>query len=249
MATEKMPSEHYRSIARIEDSYWWHQARFELAVKRIEHHRKRPRDLRVADVGCGSGGFLRFLSRKGFRRLKGVDASKSALAVVEESGIEAECLDLEAGGGLGEGRFDVVTALLDVLEHLDVEERLLDAIHSSLVSEGLTFITVPAHPALFSDWDRRLKHFRRYSRGHLVRLLSGHGFRVLESSYFFSFVLPMALLRRWVGAYSGAQSCEFPEVSVRTSVALAHAAGLERLWLEKRSLPAGTSLYVLAERL
>ena len=42
---------------------------------------------------------------------------------------------------------------------------------------------VPALEMLYSPTDRRMGHYRRYSRAGLVNLLSGAGFHVLDAQY------------------------------------------------------------------
>jgi len=243
----KMPPEHYRSLAALEDHYWWHQGRYHLIRAALERHGRSPAELRVADVGCGTGGFLRYLRRLGTRELAGFDYSAEALEGIRRDGIRAETLDLEQRFALPDGPWDVV-ACLDVLEHIQDEGPFLEAVRASLAPGGRLVLTVPAHAFLFSEWDRRLQHFRRYSRRGLRQRLEASGFRVREISCFFSFVLPMALARKWVGGYDGRQTCEFPPVPAILNRTLLGLSALERGWLRRAFLPMGTSVFALAQR-
>jgi len=108
-------------------------------------------------------------------------------------------------------------------------------------------LLTPAHAFLFSEWDRTLRHYRRYSRAGVSRLLDGAGFRVLETSHFFSFALPMAVARRYVGAYDGSAACEFPAVPALLNRALLQAGRIEGALLRRVRVPFGTSLYVVAQ--
>ena len=54
-------------------------------------------------------------------------------------------------------------------------------------------ITVPAFQRLYTEHDRALKHFRRYSRAQLLAEARRAGFEVLDSGYLFaSLLLPRA---------------------------------------------------------
>jgi predicted TPR repeat methyltransferase len=206
---DKMPPEHYQSLGDLEGRYWWHQTRYRVACDLLRRHRADLQSLAIADVGCGTGGFLRHLRALGVRRMAGFDYSANHLRSLEREGIDAHPIDLEAPFVLERGPYDVI-ASLDVLEHLENERVFLQASRANLRAGGVLLLTLPAHDFLFSEWDRRLKHFRRYSMRGLRQILDGNGFRVVESSYFFSFVFPLALLRRWTGAFDGREACEFP---------------------------------------
>lgn len=68
--------------------------------------------------------------------------------------------------------------MVNVLEHIEDDAGTLAGIHRRLEPSGTVLIWVPAYPLLFSDFDRRLGHFRRYRRRTLTDLIEGAGFRV-----------------------------------------------------------------------
>jgi hypothetical protein len=92
-----------------------------------------------------------------------------------------------------DGHFPVVTAL-DVLEHVEDDRGFLaDAIVRHLSVGGTLLATVPAHPALFSDHDRLLGHYRRYRPAELVGLVGDQLDVIASGSFFVSLLAP-----RWV---------------------------------------------------
>lgn len=68
--------------------------------------------------------------------------------------------------------------MVNVLEHIDDDNGTLVELHRRLDTDGTLLIWVPAFPLLFSDFDRRLGHFRRYRRKGLIDLVQGAGFRI-----------------------------------------------------------------------
>jgi hypothetical protein len=49
----------------------------------------------------------------------------------------------------------------------------------ALLEPGGTFnLLVPSHPRLMSPFDRAIGHYRRYTKGELIRKLESAGFRV-----------------------------------------------------------------------
>jgi hypothetical protein len=100
---------------------------------------------------------------------------------------------------------------------------------------------VPALQGLWSEWDERLGHQRRYTtrtlRGHLTMA----GWKPVSLQYMFpSMVLP-ALARRWAGVTGGAD--EFPAVPQWVDRALGGWTAMENRF---RRWPFGTSVAALA---
>jgi hypothetical protein len=81
--------------------------------------------------------------------------------------------------------------LMDVLEHIEQPERLLQQLkHFKNITPATQFIiTVPAFQSLFGPHDVFLGHYRRYSRKQIVALARAQGFAVKDSGYFFTSLL------------------------------------------------------------
>lgn len=90
-----------------------------------------------------------------------------------------------------DGSSDIVF-LLDVLEHVEQEEEILNVAKSKLNEKGKLVVTVPAWQVLFSSHDTKLAHFRRYSPKQLLSVLTRNGFKVKE---FGTFYFTLSLLR------------------------------------------------------
>lgn len=160
---------------------------------------------RVLDVGSGDGFLLHQLhAALRFRQAIGVDIHLTPELAAELSRGEVQLQrEIEDPAYRAE-----LILLLDVLEHVADPERLLQELARERLAAGGRFvITVPAFQPLFSDHDRALKHYRRYSRPELLDLVQGAGLEVLESGYLFaSLLLPRAatVLRERVLPSTGA---------------------------------------------
>ena len=83
--------------------------------------------------------------------------------------------------------FDLVMAL-DILKHIEDDDRCLREIHHVLEKQGKLIVTVPALPSLWSIQDKLLHHHRRYEESELFEKLRSAEFQVELSSYW-SFIL------------------------------------------------------------
>ncbi|MCP4247850.1 MAG: class I SAM-dependent methyltransferase [bacterium] len=73
--------------------------------------------------------------------------------------------------------------LVNVLEHLEDDVGALRTIAERLPAGGRVVLFVPAHEALYSQSDRAVGHYRRYSRVGIVNKLSNAGLKVLEAGH------------------------------------------------------------------
>jgi SAM-dependent methyltransferase len=146
----------------------------------------------IVEVGAGKGSFSEML----------LDTNPDFLSLVEPSEM---FLDLErniesnangtqvkffhsifetAKEEIASGAKPDTIIYVNVLEHIDNDERELGLIRESLKAGGRCLIFVPAMRALFSKFDRDLGHFRRYRKGELEKKVRDAGFKILRSKYF-----------------------------------------------------------------
>lgn len=92
-----------------------------------------------------------------------------------------------------------IVILMDVLEHIEQPEELLDKILNlpGFTEKTMTIITVPAYQKLFSQHDKELGHFRRYSIKTLESLLHPHKLKLIRKGYCFNSLLPIRIFQIW----------------------------------------------------
>ena len=66
----------------------------------------------------------------------------------------------------------------NVLEHIEDDRSALKFIFDHLIKSGKLGIFVPANKYLFSHIDKKLNHFRRYSKRDLMQKVSERGFHI-----------------------------------------------------------------------
>jgi len=99
-----------------------------------------------------------------------------------------------------EKSFDCVI-LVNVLEHIEDDELALKECFRILRPGGKLFLFVPALPCLYSNLDKIVGHFRRYTKAEFLGKVKCAGFRVELASYFdFLGIFPWFLLNTIGGA-------------------------------------------------
>jgi SAM-dependent methyltransferase len=71
----------------------------------------------------------------------------------------------------------------NVLEHIENDGEALNQIYRSLINNGRLGIFVPANQILYSNMDKKLEHFRRYSKSDLKDKVRSAGFEIDYISY------------------------------------------------------------------
>ncbi len=136
----------------------------------------------ILEIGAGLGSLSRYLSWKG-RSLILIDIENNSLSYLKEKFIGNPWVKVfrkditENIDELKEYNINTVVAV-NVLEHIKDDESVLMKINSLLKSGGMLILIVPAHKILFSPFDKRVSHYRRYSMKGLYAKLKAAGFDV-----------------------------------------------------------------------
>lgn len=96
--------------------------------------------------------------------------------------------------------------LFDVVEHIEDDIGFLKNVHKFMAVGGKLILTVPAYNLLWSQEDKYIGHYRRYTLRSISKALNKAGFKIEYKTYLFSFlVLPILIFRSlptWFGIHS-----------------------------------------------
>ncbi|MDA7814745.1 class I SAM-dependent methyltransferase [Pontimonas sp.] len=155
---------------------------------------------RVLDFGAGSGTFAHLLETE-TRKVLCLEPDTSLRGRLEASGFEAR----ESLEDFPETFFDSIYTL-NVLEHIEDDMDVLRALRDKIVERGHLVVFVPAHPWLFSSFDLRVGHVRRYRKAELEAKIEAAGFEIITSRYFDSLGLLAAALYKLMDRGNGTLS-------------------------------------------
>lgn len=156
------------------------------------YHRWILRELRpylgrsVAEVGAGVGSFSRLILEAGIDRLKAYEPSQNMYPELQKAlgrNPRATAVNAFFGSVSTSECFDSIL-YVNVLEHIEDDESEIAKAREALNPDGHLLIFVPALSWLYSELDRQVGHFRRYTKPGLVDLTRRAGLRVVKAQYF-----------------------------------------------------------------
>lgn len=186
----------YAQLYAMEDSHWWFRGR-RAVIWALLNDTTLPRGTRWLDAGCGTGRNL--VEYGGLGEGFGVDPSSQAVAFCHQRGLSnVQQAGLEALP-FSDDEFGLLMAL-DVLEHIERDDRALAELRRVTQPEGRLLITVPAYQWLWSQHDETHHHHRRYTLSRLRDTVAASGWTVCRATYFNStWLAPIAAVRTLTG--------------------------------------------------
>jgi SAM-dependent methyltransferase len=155
---------------------------------------------RVLEVGAGMGTTTAILCDGSSREWVCLEPDSKLLSRLEErirlGNLPACCHPFH--GVISElprdEKFDCIL-YVDVLEHIQADKEELEFAARRLEPSGRLIVLAPAHPFIFSDFDRAIGHFRRYTRRSLAAL-QPQGCRLIKCYHLDSLGLLTSLANR-----------------------------------------------------
>jgi SAM-dependent methyltransferase len=142
---------------------------------------------RVIEVGCGLGNFTGMLLDR--EAVVALDVEEACVEILRRRyagrpNLHALVCDAADPAFHGLRRYAPDSCVcLNVLEHMENDERALAAMASVLDPAGTVVLLAPAFPSLYGPIDRNLGHFRRYRRADIRRLARATGLGVVKMHY------------------------------------------------------------------
>jgi len=240
---------HFAELARLEAGNFWFRARNRLIVWALERYFPAARSF--LEVGCGTGFVLAGIAGAApGLRLAGSEAAPQGLEHAARRVPAAELIQMDAQRIPYRDEFDAAGAF-DVIEHIDDDRAVLREIRGALVPGGGLILTVPQHPFLWSAYDTRAGHRRRYRAAELREKVAEAGFEIVKMTSFVTLLLPAMIVSRKQPGGPGADGDPLAELRVAPWLnrALEKVLDFERMLIRAGlALPVGGSLLLVARR-
>lgn len=142
------------------------------------------KESKILDIGCGTGHFLHYIEKKGYKNFLGIDISPEQIAYSKEKisskVIQADIMDYLSNS---HNLYDVIAAH-DFLEHVknEIVFEFLELVYDSLNINGVFMIKVPnmSNPFSIDSRYRDFTHLSGFTEKSLYQILYSVGFKKIE---------------------------------------------------------------------
>jgi SAM-dependent methyltransferase len=239
----------FAALAELEARNFWFRARNRLIVWALGRY--FPGAKRFLEAGCGTGYVLSGVAAA-FPALEmtGSEVAAEGLGYAARRVPGARLLQMDARRIPFREEFDAAGAF-DVIEHIEDDRAVLRALREALVPGGGLLLTVPQHPFLWSEYDERARHVRRYRAAELRDKVVEAGLEVVTMTSFVTLLLPLMTASRLAQRAPRADYDPLAELRLAPwlNAAFEKVMDFERLLIRAGiPLPAGGSLLLVARR-
>ena len=180
-------------LENMDEKHWYGKNRNSLLYKLVLKYINL--DQKILEIGCGTGIILNSLQLKGYQ-VTGLEPTISGFTACIEKKLDVQNLYLEQY--VPKNKFDAVL-LFDVLEHIENDTDALRYINKNLLTDnGILLVAVPSSPALWSQVDKDVFHFRRYTFRLILELLDESGFEIKYWRRWITLIYPLVYFHRKV---------------------------------------------------
>lgn len=165
-------------------------------ASRLKPYIKSP----ALEIGAGTGNISYYFTHLKELVLTDIDEDLVAslrLKFSKKRKIIFEVLNVASNLGKISNTFNTIYSV-NVLEHIENDEKALRNMHRMLNKSGTLVLLVPAKRIAYNDLDRSLGHFRRYEKEELRKKIEKAGFTINELEYFNVTGLLSWILRNYI---------------------------------------------------
>jgi SAM-dependent methyltransferase len=171
-----------------------YERRLEVLGNMLERHVTKPiEDLRILDIGCGSGFYTGYWAERGVRDYVGIDISPATISHLAEQFpdfefVNADITESEPEVLARQKPFDLVT-IFDVFYHIVDDERFANAVRhigSLTAGAGVVLVMDQLHRGRYQI----SKHVVYRDRDEYLGLFDRSGLGLLDSELLFHYLVP-----------------------------------------------------------
>lgn len=187
----------YLKMASVEDAHWWYRS-LHMRVLDTLSECSLPAEPAILDAGCGTGGLMQMLLKRGYRNVKGFDLSTDAINICRERGLDVRKGDITRIDEIYGDSYDVVISN-DVLCYFEgAQARVtLDKINKVLKPGGVLMGNLPAFSAFGGIHDISVGIRKRYTRKDFMDLVDPNQFEALSIFYWPFLLSPIIFAARF----------------------------------------------------
>ena len=240
---------HFKS----EKNHWWFKSRRAI-LRNILDIIGDSNQRSLLEVGCGTGGNLRFLFNN-FQKLAGLDIDEGAIKLARQESSEITYIQGDANylDNL-QSNYDII-AFLDVLYHKNIKKvsDVIKQAYDKLNPNGYLLISEPAFNILKGQHSKNVKSKRRFKIKDFNSMIINSGFKEIKFASYWGMVLfviiflKRRILDHILGEKILSEGTDIIQIPIIDDL-LYKVTTAEMLLMRGRKIPFGSSVVILARK-
>ena len=193
----------YYKMSQVESKHWWYRNLHETVYDHIDSFETNSA-IAILDCGCGTGGCISFLSKKGYENIHGFDLSEDAVNIFRQNmpdlAANIRTLDIRNARTQFEiGTFDVIISS-DVLYFLSKSDQqiVLSDFYNLLKKNGIVILNLPALKAFGGIHDKAVGIEHRFNKNDIEILIERTHFQLKYFTFRLFLLSPLVYFERLI---------------------------------------------------
>ena len=246
-ATEGFEETFFAQLFDLEADNFWFCERSQLIIWALRKYFSKSQNF--LEIGCGTGFVLSCIEQSiPTLSLTASDVFINGLHFASQRVKNATLFQMDARSIPFVAEFDVIGAF-DVIEHIKADQDVLKQMYQAVKDGGGIILTVPQHPWLWSQADEHGHHVRRYTANELRKKVEQAGFKVIKTTSFVTFLLPVMFLSRLRMRTAEYDVATELKLNRHLNLFLKIILSIERMFIRAGlTFPVGGSLLLVAQK-
>ena len=169
----------------------------EMCLNLLEKYEKSKKKI-ILEIGCLNGSLAKqIIDNKNYNYI-GSDATNINMQNLVKKFKETPFIVFDILKSPFKKSICDAVIMLNVLEHIENDDKALIEVHNLLEKNGLLLIEVPVGKFLYDEYDKQLLHFRRYNLKEITKKLSRNGFEIEKKTHIGFFIFPLFVIMKLI---------------------------------------------------
>lgn len=148
----------------------------------------------ILDIGSGNGGLIKYYLKE-TNKVSAIEPSVKLKEILKTK--YKKKINIFSNKNKLKRKYDVIL-YMDVIEHIKKYNNEINSIKKYLKKNGFIVINVPAFNFLYTDFDKKIGHIKRFSKKDILRISRQHDLKIEKIEYYDSIGFFLILLSKFI---------------------------------------------------
>ena len=201
----------------------------------------------ILEIGCSNGNLIDKIMNLTNYKYIGSDVIKNPIKKLAEIYRETPFIIFDLLKNPFKESFCNSLVMLNVLEHINNDDKALFEANKLLKKNGLLILEVPSGQFLYDEYDKKLLHFRRYNMKNLVKKIESAGFKIEKKTHLGFIIFPFFAAIKFLNKFIKKKNIVTSQANFSNNIFVKFLFKIEKR-LRIYNLPFGVRCFICARK-